>query len=357
MAREIKIAMLGYRGTGKTSLLTGMWQELELHNRTSALRVDIDPASTSTLQTHLAGMRNQGNTFGATPAPPTRDPRRYGFTLSPPGKDPVLRLTFVDSPGGNLDKEKTPPKDYQDVITLVRESDVVLLAIDTPSLVEYLQNQSDNNNKLVGQYCDAFNRHMQINSILIENYRHDLSSPRLLILAPVKCEHHLAAGLGGRHKLLRPSDIAENAFSPLITYLKGDPFSRQVAVVITPAQTIGGFHYVSMRQPGSIGPDGQRVIEPEVRYGRAHGKAAYSPKDCDQPLMYILRFAIARELEHRGHPSFISKLFSPFRRGSVSIDDLLRNAQQSAARLSKIDQDFRIVQGAELLSPRVSSRR
>jgi hypothetical protein len=116
---------------------------------------------------------------------------------------------------------------------------------------------------------------------------HQITSPRLIILAPIKSETYMKNGRDADELL----NHVKMGYSELIDFLKSDYLLDKVSVVITPVQTIGSVAFHSYKQ------DESGVTQ--FLYYKTPINAPYAPKDGDQPLRYILLFLINVYLEEK----------------------------------------------------------
>lgn len=194
--QQVKITMFGPRRVGKTSLLTAMYQQLEDKNRLTNIQLTPDTNTATALGKRLAELKSLSEDFEAkegierTEAAAGPDSlRSFIFDLGKKGTKASLRLHFQDYPGGYIVSNE---KDEQEFVKkLLTESVVVLIAIDAPSLME-----------AKGKWHQYKNRAMEITA-KFKNVYQDIKSPRLVILAPIKCESYMKSPKSANELLKR----------------------------------------------------------------------------------------------------------------------------------------------------------
>ncbi|MDF5715157.1 MAG: hypothetical protein PUP93_15055 [Rhizonema sp. NSF051] len=93
--QELKIAMLGARGVGKTSLLTAMYEQFEETIGQTNLQLTPDLESSALLQERLGQLKSLLDHYEAKGGMDGRsDPRSFVFDLGNKGAKPSLRLHF-----------------------------------------------------------------------------------------------------------------------------------------------------------------------------------------------------------------------------------------------------------------------
>ena len=223
--QEVKITMLGASRVGKTSLLAAMCMEFDTVMKGTELQINF--ADSAELQDQLAALKevaNQEEEFESTSEVGPKSTvralelnqlvRTFTFGIGQRDKGASLQLEFADYPGeymfGSADTAER-----QAVQTLVRDCAAVVITIDAPALMA-----------MGGRYNDKFNRPDQIKYMFQDAYR-ELKEPRLVLLAPVKCEKYVRtkksahqlrkAGLGRRWTLSAPwfrNSCTTRAFQP-----------------------------------------------------------------------------------------------------------------------------------------------
>ncbi|MFZ4443217.1 MAG: hypothetical protein ACOYOY_07365, partial [Planktothrix agardhii] len=199
MSQEIKITMLGARAVGKTSLLTAMYDQFENTIGQTNLQLIPDLKSNAILQEKLGQLKSLVDEFEATGGipPDTIGVKSFIFDLGKKGGKPSIRLNFQDYNGDDLN-HNAPISEQEKVQNLINESVIILIAIDAPALME-----------AKGQYNHLINRPQQIKNILAKAFQ-ELKEPRLVILAPIKCETYLQNEKSTRELLRRVKDEYAN---------------------------------------------------------------------------------------------------------------------------------------------------
>ncbi len=323
--QELQITMLGAGGTGKTTLLTAMYEQFEKTIKDGTLELTPDDETSWLLQDRLVDLQKALTVFeskgrvGLESTDETDGQRSFKFGLGKKHKSPSLQLVFRDYPGyyhaGNAKKE-----DRDFVNKILRESAAVLISIDAPALMEDK-----------GRYHHQLNRPQQIKDLFKKAYR-NLESPRLVIFAPVKCEKYLQNEKTAKELSSRVSE----EYQGLLEYLDSAKLEPWIASVITPVQTVGGLIF-SRIEPDEKG-------KPEFYFRKINHEAKYAPKDSEQPLRYLLSFLLRLHLHQRN-----SGFFS-FVRDWMGSDTHLEQAVNKFSRECKTTGGFTILAGKKWLS-------
>jgi len=321
MLQEIKIAMLGPRGVGKTSLLTAMYEQFDSTIGKTDLQLTPDLESSALLQERLGELKSLLDDFetkrgvGAT-----NNPRSFIFDIGKKGDKPSVRLHFRDFPGEYLNtnasiEEKNFVKD------LLTESTAVLIAIDTPALME------DN-----GKWHHEINRPRQIQDLFQSVYQ-DMKSPRLVIFAPVRCEKYLQ-DLKSATTLLKR---VQEKYANLLNLFSSDALLPWIVSVVSPVQTVGSVVFSHIEKINGT---------PHFYFRKINHDAEYSPQNSEQPLLYLLRFMLKVQFENRNRP------WGPFSfmRVWFGWDEHLKEAARKATKECKSSWGFTVLQGEKWLN-------
>jgi hypothetical protein len=199
----------------------------------------------------------------------------FVFELGSGGRK-FIKLRFTDPSGEYFATNSTQKqKDY--VKQQLLQCDAVIIPIDATALMEKKTGRV--NYSEVGTWHEEKNDPERIITLLKDAYA-GLTVPRLVILAPVKCETYMRTSQDAEN-LLQHIQIG---YQKLLNFLKSDALFGKVAVVVTPVQTVGNvvFAYHKTDDQGFT----------KFYYNKTEIKAPYAPKDGDQPLRYVLRFLL-----------------------------------------------------------------
>jgi len=269
LGRVMDVTMLGPRGVGKTSLLVSLYDQfhevvgstpLELTTSDHATRTTLDQYRQD-LRAFARGVRRDRGIEGSVQL------RKYIFGLGTQGKrPPQMRLRFTDGPGELL-ATSGPMREALDAA--VRASGILLVAVDSPVLMEAEQQHNDrvNQPELVMEF---------IRDALAEG------GQRLVVIVPLKCEKYVASVAGARE--LR--DAVKERYETLIKNIADLPVRQDKAaagVVLTSVETVGSMRFSRFEPAG----DTYREVFRLAQIG-----GSYSPRDTDQPLRWMLRFLI-----------------------------------------------------------------
>lgn len=316
----LNVTMLGPRGVGKTTLLASMYNEFDNTVVNIGLTLTPSEETSNILQQRLAELKQQTEVFSATGGiDGTNTPKDFIFGLGMTGKPPELTLKFKDFPGGFI---KDHPKDVK---AFLDEADVILLAIDTPALME-----------AKGIWHEKINSPQMITDLfkhIVQNLDNKTKT-KLLIMVPVKCETYIQTDAEAKKMLMR----LKEGYAPLLNLLKTDHLLNQIAVVAAPVQTLGSVRFTRIEEtePG----------EPRFFFRKTSPHALYSPQDVDQILRYTLGFSIKKYLDDM---SFFKRLLNHLFKVTQQFEHAVRKMAGSDRKESG---GFEIIQGLTLINPR-----
>jgi len=251
----INISMFGASGVGKSSLLAGMYHKLSFNDSCGVnLRCD-NPSQKIFLDAKVRNLKGASSTLdnsGGIEGTNTSKEFRFNLSASPTNES-KLSIAFRDIPGAWVNEENK-----RDVVhNYLNESQVVMLAIHTPALMD-----------MKGKNNEKFNQVSAIQWFLKEQ---NFSKPILILLAPIKCESYIET----EDKCRKLLEAIQSSYKELIQDLQSKP---NVAIAITPIETMGNMHFEGWK-------------DDEDKYYRVNNNA-YSPRNIDQPLFYALNFAL-----------------------------------------------------------------
>lgn len=276
---EIKVAMLGPRRAGKTSMLTAMYERFEQsllqESIAHELKIIPDEYTMNVLLKNYKELedviRKGGNISSAILG--DSEEHEYSFAIknraqAENGKT-LAKIIFKDYPGGWLTSDRDS-SDYKKVVSFLQEAHIVLIAIDTPYLME------EN-----GQYNELRNIPDHILTTLKTAWADMVDVPHAVILVPIKSEKYLRNKVDGN---LLEKTVREK-YSQLLDY-----FSTldKCLVVYSPIQTTGCITFSHFVKDDNVGLPSPVFSLPDDFESRI-----YMPRDCAQPLRYCLLFAIS----------------------------------------------------------------
>ena len=323
---DIKVCMLGARGVGKTSVLTSIFYDGNSKDGFYGTKVRLyaTPETGADLTRKHDSLRDVfkhrqniaaiGGSSGVS---------EFKLQLGMLGERPNINLLITDYPGEKVETER------QYVADRIKESEVVIVAIDTPYLME-----KD------GVYDEEKNRTSLIKGFLLENV--GTLKEKIVLFVPLKCEKYLDLK---RDKALR-EDLSEqlaakveNAYKELIDKLRAQD---NVAVAITPILTMGGvvFERFEVNSEGGQGAH-YKFYDGETPDG---ANAKYDPLFCSQPIFYLLSFVTRQYKLKRKSADLLGKFFQSFE----NVDDFFEEMVKLDKRRLVNTMGYRVLAGKNL---------
>ena len=328
----MKACMMGPRAVGKTTILTAIFHNTNESIAQTKLKFvpDADTmARMNICRNEINGIFEEGKSVVDRPSAgisSTSSVNLFHYEFGLKGKQTAIDLEIKDFPGefinGGLHSGE--------VDQFIAESNAVLVAIDTPHLMEE-----------GGQYNDAKN----MSRIICDYFKNnvDVDDEKLILFVPLKCEKYYY-----EHRMDEVNAKVKEAYNELIDFLKD---KEQVATAITPILTIGGIEFddFSRSASGSIltNPNG---LPDETHYKFYKPSPKLKPLYCVQPLYYILSYVTAQYADNQSKGNvfkrFVSNLFNLF---SSDID--LYTEMKTLGRFKLTDkQGYEVLSGEDLLN-------
>lgn len=279
----MKVCMMGPKAVGKTTILTAVFNETQQSIAETKLNLLALGDTNSNLldrQRMLKAMfRNKTEVVDSAQNRDVKKNRpgggieassyetQFDFTFGFLGKDPIVDLMIKDFPGEMVVNQS------DNVVSFIKDSHAVFVAIDTPHLME--------NN---GEFNEVKNKPEVIIQLFVEALQeHD--DEKLVVLIPLKCEKYF-------HEKRMNEVVAkvEDKYSSLISLFKGD---NKICCTIAPILTLGDVEFDDFTYDGGnvrLAPDKC----PENVLYKYVGECKYSPLFCSQPLYALLSFVAAQ---------------------------------------------------------------
>ena len=350
MMNEIVTTMLGASGVGKTTLLTSIYEDLKKINQEVNFEFAPESDTEEILQQNLIELQSMGDQVTATEgsrgiagtaavAGPDSLPK-FTFNLSKKTQDKkdkkLLQLTFRDYPGSYVLSNNPVGREF--LKKLLRESAATILAIDTPAMIEprktdALNNQNWDLRKDSGRWHDARNHPEEILDLFKSAYNR-LNEPKLVILAPIKCESYVQ-NPDSAERLL---ECIQETYAPLLKFLSDPSRQKKIAVVITPVQTVGCLFFSRIYV--------ENFNKPRFVFRKNKSSDTYTPQDNDHLLRYLLSFLLS--MHNRSQLYERSPIWKTVRK-VLNHENIFEQALGQFAKTRKTTDGFTILQGQDLL--------
>lgn len=277
---EMKFAILGPSSSGKTTLLACMNEALQ-----HAIPGMFSVASNDTfllLNEAYTSLSNMANKPGLQefPAVIEGNLKLQEFLFKIKNGINSVKIRFYDYPGGWMipaRKGDDAQKSQNDqVIGMLKESAVIIVAINAPCLIE------EN-----GRFEDAGCPSRAINYVLSSALERDIGT-RLILFVPIKCEKYLQTP---EARFLLEQKI-EQAFEPILRLDDNPAYKGKFAMAMLPVQTVGNVQFARFET------DPRNSNYYREIYGKTGGN--FAPVHADQPMRYLMSFLLKRFQENRG---------------------------------------------------------
>lgn len=277
----MRITMLGARGVGKTSVLTSMYNNMNTAVNDTRLHIVADSGTDSILHRKTDDLKKMffnGNSINdevqsGIAGDSTVSTFEFDFGMNTEKIN--MGLEIKDYPGEYVRLEPDTVKRY------IEESNAILVAVDTPHLME----------------CDGkYNEGKNYTSVITNFFKETLnseSSEKLIMLVPLKCEKYYHNG-----EIDDVKEKIKETYAELLDFLKDknntNGLKGKFACVITPILTVGEIIFDGFSESDGVideieVSDGIAIPQ-KVNYKYLKAGAAYSPEYCEQPLYYLLSF-------------------------------------------------------------------
>lgn len=332
----VNVMMVGGRRCGKTSVLAAMQNCFASQLRNTSLVtgpagpdvLDVIEAKNQEIDGYF---KKRGRHKDFTPDDnPTGGIREYPFYVGIKDRNNRICINFIDYPGEWL----TDKEHWDELENRMKQSRILLIAIDTPHLME-----ED------GIYNDAKNRCMRITQMVKDiGFADNVKGEGMILFVPLKCERYYIDG-----RIDEVTAEVKKVYKPLMEYIYKPGMDQsnsnaKITVGITPIQTMGSAEFSRFALDDNYDIKVNRGVPACAIYQFIdQSKDGPEPKYCEQPLLYILAFVLdkARKVKEKR-----KKVRWPFRLVLDFFEDALLNwasaedyQKQSAAIKDKIKQD------------------
>ena len=278
---DINVLMVGGRRAGKTSLLAAVKaccdaKKLEKLNVTATVGADMMNDKVDEMEGYFTEPQYVDKMIFAPDGTPNDNPAEYEFQVDVNGFKSSYTIGFTDVPGeyyGTNEFGEFTAEEFEEIqqyiSARVQNSQVFLIAVDTPHLMEKMDKTTG-----YGAGHEWFNRVDQITEFFKTAFQD--SQHRLVLFVPIKCERYL-------DKMDKVAGCVKKGYADLITYLTHGPVADLCTVAIAPIVSLGGAKFLRF-------PDGDWHHVGEYHYHQDENKRKYAPENCEQPLMMVLQY-------------------------------------------------------------------
>ena len=334
---QVNILMLGGKRCGKTTVLASMCGQMEKAVSASALKLSIkDPQTEAELARARYSIQSKMNDF-STPLTrvevddnPTSAKKTYSFVLNISGSHDIP-FKIHDIPGEWLVDDH-----QEEVRALVKECQVIIIAIDTPYLFSKMTSKG------YGIYHEEYNKPLEIANFFKNSLSVDNITDRMILFVPIKCEryYHLThcrqLNIYQRDYMQELVDAISDGYQDLLDYLRSTPaLMNSCTMAITPILSAGGIDFVRFRRDEQTGKMVSLYQQPEFLQESEQG---YQPRFCEQPLIYSLIYILNQAIEAEKNRSGFMKAitFSGLKRPQMeaALETLRKKIKRSAGRFA-----------------------
>ena len=319
---EMKFAILGPSGAGKTTLLACMSEEFERGSPGTIFPAD--PSTFGTLSNAYKSLKRDANNSASRQfersIEGTSQLREFLFHIV--GHGAFLPVKFYDFPGGWMIPNNS---NVNIVIDIVKASAVIIVAINTPYLMEF-----------DGKYIDEGCAVDEIEWVIKKALEGD-NNERLILFVPIKCEKYLETP-ETRDKLHKS---VKRAFNNTLMLTSNPLYTNRLAMALLPVQTVGNAKFARF----NFAPDGR--VKGEV-YRKSDPHSQFSPQNVDQPMRYLMSFLLEQFAQSKKNSSWYEKFLSfIFREGDLKeVAEYIRSGIKSD---NDLEAGFEIFCGRELI--------
>lgn len=330
MADSLKVLMMGGPRSGKTSALAGLVDSM-INGEVSKLISVRDVTESDAVKQKLAQkvkhlketlIESYCKTIIVDDSK-TEAYQRYVIEFAIPGTDGKMNIVFTDANGEFFESGR---EHSSEICQMVEESDVFVIAIDTPSLMEAVNPENLLMNEAVNK---AINNVSDIHNFITYLDDKDGADAKMVIFVPLKCEKWAHEG--------RLDEVARRVRDVYAVPIQALSSFKNVEVDIIPIQTVGSIvfsehlkSYLCMHgndtplrcsrvdgkkkvrfadgaereidkttdvfkdDPLSPVREGSSILRPNSWFKVV--SKSYSPHNCEQLAYYILRFVLSKYL-------------------------------------------------------------
>lgn len=261
----IKAAMMGPRAVGKTSVMASIFSETREQVAGSGAYFRVANESNNVLSTKrlqlmkiFSEKKNIQDEPQAGAIEASNKETTFHFEMGFANRSKTIEIEIQDFPGEYLDSEPGKVAGY------VKESQVLMIAIDTPYLMEE-----------AGKYNEEKNKVKQVTAFVTGNP--DAMRDKLILFIPLKCERYF------HDKRIEDVTAAvKKAYTDIITFSANE----NIACVVAPIQTLGGVEFDKFVD----NTNALSTLSKLSKFRFCSPDTKFQPMFCVQPMYYLLTY-------------------------------------------------------------------
>lgn len=310
---DISVLMMGGRRAGKTSILAAMDKCCkEILSTDAQLQVVCQAGSVEVmlkiteLSDYFTDPRYTKSRKFIPDVNPSCNESTFEYECKVKGRPSGFTLRFTDVPGeyyADYDRKS-------EVEDMVRKSQVLMIAVDSPHLMESTGDSSESVNGYC-RYHEQYNRVAEITDFFktaFQNNEDMHSQNKLVIFVPLKCEKYYF-----RHEMERLHDMIKKGYEDLFRFLSSPGINEICTVAIMPILTIGGAEFFKFTKGSYVG---------EYNYVENAALRSYLPQYCEQPLLLTLQYVISLARRKAEGKFLLFRMFSEVFGNQAKLEDL-----------------------------------
>lgn len=309
----INVMMFGGRRCGKTSVIAAMKgcfhevfgdnTDLDINISDIATMDVIDEKNAEISQYFINKTRSivMNQSYSAT-----QGLMEYKLDICIKGKDGRTILNLCDFPGEWLDQNH---QDEQRTLrSKIEHCNIIVIAIDTVYLMEKAANHNAGS---VGIYNERRNYCKHIANMIKESFQvADGEFPKMIMFIPLKCEKYYNSG-----EMELVKGRIHTAYKEIFDFSEEN--KGKYEIIIAPVLTLGKntaeFSRFEYGNDGEIMLDKDLMIPSMPKYIFKDISCSYSPKYCEQPLLYILAYILDLMQKIKSNERINAGLFKKFK--------------------------------------------
>ena len=262
----IKVTMMGPRAVGKTSIMASIFSETKDYIAGTKLYFRVGKESCAALEAKRLNLmyifdkrKSLSDSPNAGAIQATAEETTFKFEMGFVGHSKTVDIEITDFPGEYLDSR------HEKVSNYILQSQVIMIAIDTPYLMEE-----------GGRYNEEKNRVQTVTRFVTEHT--DEFKDKLIMFVPLKSERYFHDG-----KIDNVKQAVVSTYSSIVNFCK----QCNTACVVTPIQTLGDVEFDTFIDNPM---QGVSTLTKLSKYRFCGEDAKFTPLFCVQPMYYVLTY-------------------------------------------------------------------